>query len=403
MIVFTYIFLLLLMLYILYVTARSIQKKDKIISSAGLLALAVYTLNEGLRFGRGIDYNLYGRDFETFANYGESDQHIGLMLIEKILIALDMPWQMCVLLMSFMFILGTLCLLKRHFNDVLSWALPLFVLLSMSRVENMVRWYLGFSFIMIGFSYQVIGKYEIKKEFIVYSLLGCTIHYALLPIPFLLYLLALIKKTIIHPFFSIPLFFLIAFFFQTSFMMELSNLANILLSTSERFEQYGDDLEFWLTGGFAGADRTALPRMSEILFLCTLAYAGYKPAKMLGGTYLYAYNLFLIGFVTLPIARQIELFSRFNAIFYFFGAIVLAIIIEYVYIRRIISIGAPFFYFFVLLVFLNYGRVVFTDPINGNPNYFLYVWDQGNKTYDDMYQLWKSDLKYGSSKNKRDN
>lgn len=400
MVIYTYLFLLLMMLYILCRAALSIKESEKIFSSAGVLALAVYTINEGLRFGRGIDYNLYGNDYENFSKYGESEQNIGFLLTEKALISLDMPWQICVLLMSFMFILGTLCMLKRHFNDVLPWALPLFVLLSMSRVENMVRWYFGFSFIMIGFSYQVIGKYKIKKEFIMYSLLGCSIHYALLPIPILLYSLSLIKRPITPPFISIPLFFVVAFFFQTSIMMEVSNVANILFSTSERFEHYGDDMEFWLTGGFAGADRTALPRMSEILLLCTLAYAGYKPSKMLGGASLYAYNLFLIGFVTLPIARQIELFSRFNAIFYFFGAIVFAIIIEYVYIRRIISLGLPTIHFVVLLIFLNYGRVVLADPLTGNPNYFLYVWDRGDKTYDEMYQLQILDLKYDSSNRK---
>lgn len=400
MAVYIYILLLLLMLYFLYRAALSIRDGEKLFSSAGLLALVVYTLNEGLRFGRGIDYNLYGNNYENFSRYGDSDQNIGFMLVEKALITLNMPWQICVLLMSFMFILGTLCLLKRHYNEVLPLALPLFALLSMSRVENMVRWYFGFSFIMIGLSYQIIGNRKIKKEFILYSLLGCTIHYALLPIPLLLYLLALKKKTIMPPFISIPLFFVIALFFQTSMMMEISNMANILLSASERFEHYGDDMEYWLTGGFADAERAVFPRMSELIFFCTLAYAGYKPSKMLGGTYLYAYNLYIIGFITLPIARQIELFSRFNAIFYFFGAIVLAVIVEYIYIRKIISFGIPAISLGVMLVFLNYGRVMFSDPLSANPDYFLYVWDRGNRTYDDMYQLWISDMKYGPSRSK---
>lgn len=395
---FGYIFLLFLMLYVLYVSGKALRESQNLLSVAGISAIVVYTFNEGLRFGRGIDYNLYGNDYENFARTGDSGQNFGFMFVEKCLITLDMPWQVCVCLMSFTFILGTLYLLKKQFLSVLPYALPFFVLLSMSRVENMVRWYFGFSFIMAGLSYQIIGNKKIEKEFVLFSILGCTIHYALLPIPFLLYLFSLNKKTIMHPLISIPLFFIIALSFQTSIMMEVSNIANILFSVSEKFEHYGDDVEYWLTGGFAGADRTVFPGISELLFLCVLTYAGYKPCRTLGGAYLYAYNLYLIGFITLPIARQIELFSRFNAIFYFFGAIVFAVIIEYGYIRKTISFGTPIIYLGVLLTFLNFGRVKISEPLYGNPDFYLYVWNKGNRTYDEMYHIMISNLVYGTSK-----
>ena len=55
-------------------------------------------------------------------------------------------------------------------------------------------------------------------------------------------------------------------------------------------------------------------------------------------TYIFAYNLFIIGYLTLPIARQIELFSRYNAVFYFFIAVVFASILIKIYAQKSLKV-----------------------------------------------------------------
>ena len=149
MVPWIYDFLLLIMLFVLYRAGKSIAKTGKIWSLAGFSAILVYTLNEGLRFGRGIDYNLYGMVYERLEATGQSDWDISFQFVARVLIDLNIPWQGYVILMSFVFILAMLIMLKVY-QEIIPYALPLFALFSAGTVENMVRWYFGFSFIMIG-------------------------------------------------------------------------------------------------------------------------------------------------------------------------------------------------------------------------------------------------------------
>ena len=59
-----YDLLFLLMLCILFFCGKEISKTGKIFSKGGIIAIVAFTLNEGLRYGRGIDYNVYGRNFD---------------------------------------------------------------------------------------------------------------------------------------------------------------------------------------------------------------------------------------------------------------------------------------------------------------------------------------------------
>ena len=188
MILVIYNVFLVLMLFILYSTGKQIAKSGTILSPAGIIAISVYTLNEGLRYGRGIDYNLYGMDYEELEAGKESNWDIGFQYIARFLIANDIPWQGYVILMSFVFILATLFLL-RVYKEILPYALPLFVLFSLRETENMVRWYMGFSFIMIGLSILLIGGKKANLKFWIFTAIACTFHIALLPLPVAFYLL----------------------------------------------------------------------------------------------------------------------------------------------------------------------------------------------------------------------
>lgn len=93
------------MVLALFVSSKRIALKGKYIPSSVCVILFSYTLNEGLRFGRGIDYNYYGRDYELFIDRGESGQNIGFLFFEHIMGTLGLPWQCCIIVMSFLFIL----------------------------------------------------------------------------------------------------------------------------------------------------------------------------------------------------------------------------------------------------------------------------------------------------------
>jgi len=392
MIVLQYIVLFLTMLLILYFSGRKLRYKYKILSPAGIITILVYTLNEGLRYGRGMDYNVYAMNYEDLAVGKESRWDMSFLYIAKLLISFDISWQGYVFLMSFIFIFASLCLL-RNYQELCPFALPLFIMFSMHEVENMVRWYLGFSFILIGLSFMLNGTQKGVIYFLLYSIFACTFHVALAPIPLVLYIVTLKKTPLFTPFVTILLFFAISFSFQSKFMLRFVEIANLLSLVSERFENYGNNPEYWLTGGFGGEGHfSVLPDIQELLILGCLVILGYKTISVAGEKYLYAYNLFIIGLLLHPIARQIELVGRFAQPFYFFRGIVLAGIIYYIYQKKRVFVK-PAFAILSLLIFLNMGRRYITTPIKNAPDHYLYVWDSDGKSYESMYESWLFDIK----------
>ena len=171
-----YITLLSLMLIVLFRSGVALRRDCKVMSAAGFSTIIAYTLNEGLRFGRGIDYNLYWKAYEQFEVGTISDKEYSFYYLQKLLISAHMPFQVLVLFMSFMFILGVLMLL-RNYSQSLPLALPLFLLFSLNDVENLVRWYFACSFFFIGLSY-LLKENILNWRYVVFSVIGCSFHYA---------------------------------------------------------------------------------------------------------------------------------------------------------------------------------------------------------------------------------
>ena len=406
MVPFIYDILLFLMLYVLYRSGKEISETGKIRSRAGFAAILVYTLNEGLRYGRGIDYNLYGMSYEQLENTGESNWDISFQFIARALISLDIPWQGYVLIMSFVFIVSLLIFLNNY-KELLPYALPLFALFSTGAVENMVRWYMGFSFILIGLSYLIREENKNIKKFCIYSAIACTFHFALFLLPLLFYALSFLKKAVMPPMLTLCVYLGIAFFFQTDFMLQFIGMVNIVATmfdntsmmenTAERIAHYGDDAQYWLTGGFAGTAGSVFPNIQELMFWYSLVYLGYKVIIFSNQLYLYAYNLFIIGFCLNPIANQIELVGRYDDPLLFFRAILLACIIEKVYIQKRVVLNRLVM-LLALFIFLNIGRRIFVAPFKVNEEKYLYIWDSDGKSYQSMYDMWIYDMYNADSK-----
>lgn len=382
----TYVTLLLLMLFALFIAGLRLQKKYKIWSAAGLLAILVYTLNEGLRFGRGIDYNMGGIGYERFATYGgEYNNHIGFEYFVKALVSFDIPWQGCVMIMSCLFIVGLLFLM-RSLKEVVPFALPLFVLVSSGTVENLFKWYMAYSFLMIGLSYQIEHLEKLNVRFVFFSCVATLFHIAFLPVPLVFYLLTKFKKPILSPLWSICLFFAIAFFFQTAFMLQFVDLINAASQLSDKFDVYANNAETWFTQGFQGRETRALPGMSELLFLICITLLGYKCLQYVDKKYTYIYNLFLLGLFLKPITNQIPLLARYDHVFFFFRAVMLACVLQFYYREKKFSLQSVWVVA-SSLIFYVWASASIRAPLVGQPERYLYVWNKGKLTYKDMVSI----------------
>lgn len=394
----TYVILLWSMVLILYLSGESLKKRYKILSYAGFASILAYTLNEGLRFGRGIDYNLYWRGYDQLAAGWQSNKEPVFNFLQQLFISLDLPYQTLVIFMSFMFILGVLCLM-RNYKSVLSFALPLFAIYSLVNVENMVRWYLAYSFILIGLSFLVYEKH-LNWKYIFWCAIGCSIHLAIIPIPFLFYILYLKKGVLLHPFISIPSFFLVYFLFDTKIMLNFADLLNVITSTTGAFESYSNKAEYWLTGGFEGIEKSGKIAALDLLYNFLLTIMGYKAVRQMGRNYIFAYNLFVIGMLIYPISLKIELVERYDRTFYFFRGVVLATVIYVYFIWKCIS-AYCIVLISTLLIYISSIRSIIVAPFKTNEKFLLYVWDKGNYKWDSIYQLYHKELYKSASKEKR--
>ena len=383
------------MTFLLYCSGRRIRKDNKQIASLScLIGIIAYTFNEGLRFGRGIDYNAYWDAYNTYLNGAEISSNIGFRLFENVLIYLGLPWQCCVILMSFFFILGAMLFLKDFKSVPLS--LPLFCLFSLGEVENMVRWYLAYSIYLIGLHFLLRDKKSYLKYFLI-SAIACTFHYAFIPIPLFIILLYSYNRHICHPLLSILLFFIIGFTFKTSTMSVFADLLNLVADGSEHFGRYGgQNAEYWLTSGYLGMKTRVFPHFTEILMSCVLIWYGYK----IGGNrnYVLTYNLFIIGFIIMPIANQIELLRRYDHAFYFFRAIVVSEIMYHFLLMRKKKISYAL-RIAILVIMVGYISKPFIKPFVDNPQKYLYVWNSEDLSSNKMSNMWVNDSYSRSKKN----
>lgn len=368
----------------------NLRKKCKILSGAGVTAVLTYTLNEGLRFGRGIDYNEYWRVYEIMGSGIDYGTNVGFLYLEKGLLFFNVPWQGCAMFMSFMFILGTLIFMKNY-KDVMPIALPLWVLLFHNVANNLMRWNLAFSFIMIALFYLIINEGRLNVKFLVFCCIGCTIHYAILPVPFIFYFLYKIKKPIVSPFVCISVFIALSFLFQSEFMLRFVDLFNTLSALDDKFDSYGDDVEYWLTKSPGGSHNSSWIGPMDTFLGLFVTLVGHKSMRQAPKPYLFAYNLFLLGFMFRPATIQIELIHRYDELFFYQRVIVFGYVI-FLYKKglliyknlKMVPLMTTFIFF---LCFLSGTKEVFREK----EFKLWYVWNKEKQTPEDMLSLYHND------------
>lgn len=363
-----YVALFAAMMLMLYLSGKHLDKAQYI-----ALGIIAFTLNEGLRFGRGIDYNMYAANFYDIKNGGIDDWDIGFRLLNEFVFHIGGNWQIIVMIMSFTLILSGYFLAKEH-EDVAKLMLPLFAYFTLA-AETLMRWYFALSLIWIGICFLLNKK---NKYAIALFLLSLTVHIGTIIVLPIFILFLFFKKPLLNPVWTFSLYIVIALFFQTDIMLNLMPLLDGL-SLGERYSGYQDNLEYWLTSGFAGVEQSAFPAIYKLLEYILIIFLGYKLCFIKSSKYTLAYNIYVLAFLLEPLSRKIELFQRVDYSFSMFGAIVLAyILVNYklVYRKGIVT-------FFILFVMLNSSRVVLVSAFSGSPYHYLYVWNSNGKKYID--------------------
>lgn len=339
----------------------------------GLIVVS-FTLIEGLRFGRGIDYNLYAEGWEKDVPYLNGlEKHPVFSIVEYISYWIGLPFQFIIILCSFILIYGGMKFLIRH-RSVLLFSIPLFIYLCHG-AENLFRWYTAFGLTLLAYT-----SYKDRKLGIsfIYLILAVGTHYLFL-ITIIVYVLMLKpQKPIWNNYIAIIVFVLLALLFQTSFMLAFSNLINFYFSFIPGYGNY-DDIEGWLTG--SNKDETIISFSRYLKFLVF-----YLPAILIGRKIAFRFkdlmpffNIYLLGFTLYPAMAKIEIFYRYNQVFIIF----VVIFISYAYMglikKKIYSCNAMISLIILTSFVLQIYRM---SKFYYIPNKWktMYVWDAKGRT-----------------------
>lgn len=370
-------FRILLTLVAIFNAIHISQSKKPVTLKSFIPIIVAYTLYAGLRWGRGVDYNIYYWVYKGIVEGGGREDNEPLFeLLVKIFGLMGLEWKHFVLFMSFFLAIAS-CTFLRLFKKGLVLIVP-FWFLSINDAENLQRWYLAFSFILIGVPHLIN---ENVKKFLIFALLGFLVHYGivlvLLPLVGIWYFS---QKGILSPWISTALYFLGMFLFSTDMMLIFTDfVANVDIGT--RFASYQDDAEGWLTGD----NKDYLYRTANILniipslFLIFVGHS-YIQQKKDDRLLVTLYHWTMFGVIFLPIALQIELLRRICSPFTIMQYVFLAIISYDILVSKIKV--KTMVYYICLCVFVYYAiKLVVVYPLSVDKKLTYYIWDsEGRNT-----------------------
>jgi hypothetical protein len=249
------------------------------------------------------------------------------------------------------------------------------VLLSLTFAENLIRWYLGFSFVLIGMSY--LNKKERNwKSYACFSFAGLMVHYGLI-LNILLFTIVAINKKIISYKYSISIFVVCFFAFNPDIFSGLVDVVkNINLGT--RFMGYQQDAEKWLV-----QDDNTIHGSVGIMTIFTCVYFLYVAYLFIrkNPRYNYTYTLAVVSVIFHPISQQLELLMRIGSIITYFKIIFLGVIWCDVF-KKAKNYGLVIYCItIVYIIYTAYSLLVVSSFSPNDEILPYYIWDSnGRKT-----------------------
>lgn len=335
-----------------------------------LIFILTFTLIEGLRFGRGIDYNVYYYSFQTKDVFDVCKSNTILFdLLCFLLIKLGLPYQALIICSSsILAIAGTKLLIQ--YPKVLLLSLPWFYLQTFS-AENLFRWYTAFSFLLLGIPYLLKDKTYI---YLVCCIIGFQFHIMMAIPAILFYIISKAKSSLLSPWVSILIYLFLSLVWSSSFMKNFISPINYLLSFWEHYSDvYGGNLSSWLDGSQHGLAEFSIIR--QVLDLCKnifLIFLGYNLIqKTKYKELVFYYNSMLLGIITYPAFAPIELFDRFNQLFLFFQCL----IGSYCVIHSVRNFSYRKYALLSLLTIITLGQGFYKRLTPSNKYYTYYIFN----------------------------
>lgn len=376
---FEYWFLSIACLSILICGGLELSKStDKSYWKKALPIIITYSLIEGLRWGRGVDYLHYYQDLvgRLYADYTEV-LYLGWIKLFK---TTWLPYWVAFVFYSALLIVAYLKLVKK-FRCSAYLSIPLFYIITTLAAENLIRQYFAVPFVIL-----CIDQLLERRWIVSFLLAICAIniHYSgIIPLVVVfVYAICEVPKikekisniyTIKKPYVLILLFMFTFFFWKSSYMDEIAGYI-YMFDISSDMQGAGYMSDRWLTtsgiDGYTG--RRQISTIAKILLLGTYLptiYYGFffkKKNEKLGLIFLFSY----IAIIFDNIRGDFELYGRLEQWFLYLSPILYAEVYDNLKKGNIkIIYGSVLFLQFF---FYNFIREIGSMPYAG----CAFVWDQ---------------------------
>lgn len=315
-----------LITFILYGFILSRTKSVKEYWHKAWMPILIFTLVEGLRFGRRIDYNVYFFRYENIGNnFNSEDYEFLFKTIVYIFYNCDIPYCFFIATNS-LFIIFSIFLLLQHFRKYLKFVLPILLFCTIQS-ENYIRWYLAFAFVLIALHYLIQEK---KKYSYIFFICAIFVHVGTLFLFPIFFFTTLICKLRINPYVASILCIIMTLGMSIADMGGIVATSNFLLSIGignidDRIASYLLQTENLINGEFGRAGYYATRSVSNnVRFLLAniplIVFAKQYMRKEKYGMLIY--NLFIIGVIVFPVFSTVEILDRFASALTFFSCVV---------------------------------------------------------------------------------
>lgn len=358
-----YLFLRTFLLAILIICGLNIakSKSNKSYWINAAIVMIIFTLIEGLRYNRGVDYKGYKYTYDHNIDIYEPL----FTAINKLFLYLDLPFYYPLMAYNLIIILGLIILLKNY-KKLALYALPLFFIINEAAIENLIRQYTAIGFIFISLSYAGINW----KKYALFSICAALIHSSsIVLIPFCI-LLSTLKLPKSNPNILLIIYCGVFFLWKTTYFTSMLPYIEQINLSGSNFNNYLENSERWFTKeeGGLGFNFSFIQTIRYFIRDTILIYLGSQLSNKIKRFSLFFY-LFYIGLLLTWMAEDIEVILRISKYFYLMQFFVAAMVI-YRYKRVDIS---KFYIYFLLI---NYAYE-FTYKIStlSNPNMCKFIWD----------------------------
>lgn len=324
-----------ILLFVLFFCGYQISKGNRdSLKKYAFISTIFYSLIEGLRWMRGVDYWHYYQDIAT--NFKAIETTSDPELIYELFctgfynshlpVCLAFVFYSAILFVSFLSVI-------RHYRKLAVWALPLFFIITVEATENHIRQFFAIPFILLAFS-----SWLDKKYILCYCLLCIAplIHTSSL-------LLIAVFLLLIHVNIKLPKnggLVLLILYILLFFVWDIHNLGafstwlqTLDVFTGSKFENYVYNADRWFTDEGSISDVTGgtvitseFRKYTEFITSSIIIYYGYKFA-IHNNFYKVLYIFSCLNLFIQVLGGDIELIGRFAEYFLIFIPLTVSYII----------------------------------------------------------------------------